>query len=111
MEHLDGELEMEAFRKLLSGYEKARNEGLAPINPALEELLSARKSEQSFNDQSIRLPGLNDNQDDTEAREITPEPFYFVKSCDIEGQKVFINMCGCLKMGNFARCMTWFSTW
>lgn len=50
MEHLDGELEMEAFRKLLSGYEKARNEGLAPINPALE-------------------------------------------------------------MGNFARCMTWFSTW
>ena len=36
---LDGELELEAFRTLVSSYEKVRNEGTAPLNPALEVCL------------------------------------------------------------------------
>jgi hypothetical protein len=36
---LDGELELQELRKLVSSYEKARNEGSAPLNPALEVCL------------------------------------------------------------------------
>lgn len=36
---LDGELELQELRKLVSSYEKARNEGSTPLNPALEVCL------------------------------------------------------------------------
>ncbi|MCO5587519.1 hypothetical protein L7F22_041469 [Adiantum nelumboides] len=88
-------LDIEAFQRLLCGYEKARNEGFAPVNPAIEELLSANKAETVFMDQSIHVPGLSDSQGDSHAQEIIPEAFYFVKLFESEGHKTFINMCGC----------------
>lgn len=64
-------------------------------NESVQEILSARNSEEFFNDQGIHVPGLTDSRDDLKSQEITPEPFYFVKTCEMGGQKVFINMCGC----------------
>jgi hypothetical protein len=63
-----------------------------------QELLSAMRSERTLNEENLWIPGVNDYQNEVNAEEITPIPFYFAKFWGMEGSKYFVNMCGCPKV-------------
>lgn len=91
--------ELENIMKILSNYQKARNQGLVQENLQLEELLTTMKQTSSSSPPSIRLPGhRNDDKIIEDYEEIVPQPFFVIKTTNDKGTKVFINICGTFKI-------------
>ncbi|BBM97375.1 hypothetical protein MPTK1_1g05290 [Marchantia polymorpha subsp. ruderalis] len=95
-EPLRSDKELEAAMKLLQSYEKARNEGVAPKNSELEALLDAMKQQHDPSTGNITLPKFATDRAQSET--IVPKPFFVIKSLTVQGEKIFINICGSPKI-------------
>ncbi|OAE19022.1 hypothetical protein AXG93_2839s1180 [Marchantia polymorpha subsp. ruderalis] len=95
-EPLHSDKELEAAMKLLQSYEKARNEGVAPKNSELEALLDAMKQQHDPSTGNITLPKFATDRAQSET--IVPKPFFVIKSLTVQGEKIFINICGSPKI-------------
>ncbi|KAL3701780.1 hypothetical protein R1sor_019802 [Riccia sorocarpa] len=86
---------LESALKMLKSYVKARDEGVAPKNADLEDLLGAMKQQEGC-PQNINLPKVGTDRSNSET--IIPKPFFVVKSMTSKDEKIFINICGSLKI-------------
>jgi hypothetical protein len=94
--------EVENVMKLLMAYKEARSQGLAPLNPQLQDILAAMEENNSLLHEDaadITIPSTaTKGATDRTSDELVPKPFFVVKTKNEKKQKVFINVCGSHKI-------------
>jgi hypothetical protein len=94
--------EVENVMKLLMAYKEARSQGLAPLNPQLQDILAAMEENNRLLHEDaadITIPSTaTKGATDRTSDELVPKPFFVVKTKNEKKQKVFINVCGSHKV-------------